>query len=978
MVAVAPSVAAVERHGVDCEASPSVLDCRLLDFAAISADWFWETDAHLRFTWLSSSDALRDQIADSRWLGRPWEELLGIPSSGATAPPCPLQEMAARRPFRDFRWYLRAASGEDVCLSISGMPIFDEQQRFVGYRGVGKNISAQVQDDRRAHEAHQQIADAIEGFSGGFALFDAADRLLLANARFRGMLCGDSADLLPGSDFTTIFRRLLRTGQIRPEDRDQEGWLDRWRGERKMGTTVRTFEIGDGHWIEVQDFRSHGDRRMLFCSDVTAQRLAAEALRKSEASLANAQRIAGIGHWDLCVRSNKMEWSDEMFRIFGYEPRSISPEFDDFIDVVHPADRAYVDAAIRFTLYAGAPYHIEHRICRRDGSERIVSQEGEVRFDGGGIAVAMTATVCDITERRLAERELRESEERFRAMAECSLLGLAIERDDRALFVNQTFATIFGFDDPAAVRNLSSLSELFVGDDWAQLCRSFNTNPPGVPPSAEAQPLLRHEHRGQHRDGRTIWLHTQMWTIPWNGGGSARQLIVIDISLRKTYEQQLAHQANYDALTGLPNRTLALDRLRTAIAGARRYDRKVALLFIDVDHFKKINDVLGHAAGDDFLREMAKRLSRCVREADTVARLGGDEFLMVLPEVHDSGDAEHVARRIIEAVNQPFLLDGQEVFISISVGICIFPDDGDHADKLLCHADAAMYVAKEEGRGTTRFFTSELNDRLRDRMQIEAAMRRALERDEFTLAFQPVIDLATGKVVAAEALLRWENDTLGTVSPDRFIPVAEESGMIVPLGAWVLHNACEQLARWRAAGFARIRLCVNVSSRQFRGTSLVEAVTKALSQHNLAADSLELEITESLLMDDVVEVESTLRQLESCGVRLAVDDFGTGYSSLSYLSRFPLDTLKIDRSFIASVGTDNMQASLVEAIIVMAHRLSLDVIAEGVETPEQTRFLRDQGCDFVQGYYFSRPLTADAFLRYVEDWRAESIHTAAG
>jgi predicted signal transduction protein with EAL and GGDEF domain len=367
-----------------------------------------------------------------------------------------------------------------------------------------------------------------------------------------------------------------------------------------------------------------------------------------------------------------------------------------------------------------------------------------------------------------------------------------------------------------------------------------------------------------------------------------------------------------------------------------------------------------------------------MREGDTVARLGGDEFVVILPNLHERSDAEAVAARMGDAVNQPFVLNGQETFASLSVGIAIYPNDGHDAEHLMRHADAAMYQAKDEGRGTVRFFTPELRRRNADRMRLEVELRHALEREELSLCYQPLIDIRSGNIVGAEGLLRWLNPELGQISPDRFIPLAEDTGLILPIGEWVLETACREARAWIDAGFEGLCLSVNVSSRQFRGCTLADAVRRSLTDNRLEPAHLELEITESLLIEDVTEIKSTIDRLAECGIRLAVDDFGTGYSSLSYLNRFPLDTMKIDRSFTRGLLDDSAQAALVDALIVMAHRLKLRVVAEGVETCEQLEFLRAHGCDVAQGYLFSPPVPADRFRQMLhEAWSRPVIARAS-
>ena len=585
-----------------------------------------------------------------------------------------------------------------------------------------------------------------------------------------------------------------------------------------------------------------------------------------------------------------------------------------------------------------------------------------------GAITHFIAVQVDIGEQKRIEQELRLSEQRFRSLAETSLLGICIDRDNLPLFVNQSFAEIYGYDNPAEVIQLRSLDPLYVQDDLARVIHSRQRH-------AGGRTSFPYEVRGVKRDGSIIWLQTQTTIISWNGE-PAVQTMVVDITARKSREDRLHHQANYDPLTDLPSRKLALDRLDSAIVNARRRGHHVAALFIDVDRFKTINDALGHACGDRLLRQMAERIRLSIREEDTVARLGGDEFLVILPEVRQIVDAEAVAGKILDAVARPFILDGQETFVTVSIGVAVFPDQGDCAETLIQHADTAMYVAKESGRGSVHIFTDELGQRERTRTRLEAALRHALERDELTLCYQPLVDIRSGRIVGAEALLRWFNPEYGQISPQQFVRLAEHTGLIVPIGDWVLTTGCREARRWLDAGFSDIYLSVNVSSRQFRGNSLIDSVRRAIANNRLRPEYLELEFTENLLLEDLAEIKSTLQGLETCGVRLAVDDFGTGYSALSYLNRVPLDALKIDRSFIVELLTDPGQSSWIDALILMAHRLKLRVIAEGVESGAQLEALRARGCDVAQGYYLSPPLPPGEFLALLGTWR--SITERAG
>ena len=434
-----------------------------------------------------------------------------------------------------------------------------------------------------------------------------------------------------------------------------------------------------------------------------------------------------------------------------------------------------------------------------------------------------------------------------------------------------------------------------------------------------------------------------------------------DISRIKATEEKLERLAYYDSLTGLPNRMLFRDRLNHEVAMARRHNTKMAVMFIDLDRFKYVNDTLGHSAGDRLLVEVAERLVDCVREADTVARLGGDEFVVILSDLSEGQWAGGVAQLVIDAVSRPVELEGQEVFVGASVGIGVWPDDGERSETLIKNADVAMYHAKEAGRGTFKFFTDAMNQDTARHLELEARLRRALERDELRLFYQPQVSLESGEVIGAEALVRWEDPERGMVSPGEFIPLAEETGLIVPMGEWVLREVCRQQVAWDAAGLPPLPVAVNLSPHQFRQEGLVERVTAILADNGLAPKRIELEITETAAMSDADSTIETLERFAAKGFKLAIDDFGTGYSSLAYLKRFPVDKLKIDRSFVMDIPSDANDAAIADSVIRLAHGLGLAVVAEGVETEAQREFLARRECDYMQGFLFSRPLPADEF-----------------
>ena len=473
------------------------------------------------------------------------------------------------------------------------------------------------------------------------------------------------------------------------------------------------------------------------------------------------------------------------------------------------------------------------------------------------------------------------------------------------------------------------------------------------------------EYRVRAADGREIWFHEAARAVADPASPATRlRGVMVDISARKDMEARLVHLASHDALTGLPNRNLLADRLSQALISATRHRRAAAVLFLDLDRFKFINDSLGHSMGDRLLQVVAERLSACVREGDTVARLGGDEFVIILEDMARPRDAALLAQKMLDRFTLPFRVEDpvtgtQKFYFTASIGISLYPGDGEDAQTLLKNADVAMYRAKEHGGNNYQFFTAEMDTRARKRLSLENALHHALEQEQFVLHYQPQVELATGRVLGVEALLRWRHPEQGLIAPAEFIPLLEETGFIIPVGEWVLRTACAQHRAWREAGLPPLRMAVNLSARQLRHEHFVDTVAAALADAGMDPDGLELEITESAVMQQVEASLETLRRIHALGVQLSMDDFGTGYSSLGHLKLLPIDTVKIDQSFVRDIPGDENDAAIAQAIIVLTHGLQLKVIAEGVETKEQLEFLRAHGCDAMQGYLFSRPLPAD-------------------
>jgi diguanylate cyclase (GGDEF)-like protein len=495
-------------------------------------------------------------------------------------------------------------------------------------------------------------------------------------------------------------------------------------------------------------------------------------------------------------------------------------------------------------------------------------------------------------------------------------------------------------------------------DDWAKHIAILDAR----------QPFRDLELSRSDESGKPIWMAISGEPI-FDSSGAFRGYRGVgkDISERKLDEERIQFLANHDALTSLPNRVMFSEVLNLAIQNARRYNRNFAVLFIDLDRFKNINDTLGHDAGDKLLKEMATRLSETVRSSDSVARLGGDEFVVLVQEVSEPKQVDAVARKILTALVQPMVMQGQECRVTASIGICMYPSEAQDEHALMKNADIAMYRAKEDGKNNYKFYSEEINIHTFERLALETSLRRGLERNEFFLHYQAKLDLNTQKITGVEALIRWQHPDLGIVPPVQFIPLAEETGLIVPIGKWVLNTACAQNVAWQREGLPPLSMAVNLSARQFADEDLVRDVAEALQSTGMKPELLELELTESMVIQNAERAGRVLAELKKMGLRLAIDDFGVGYSSLTHLKRFPIDTLKVDRSFIRDLPQDAEDKAITEAIIAMGKSLNLKVVAEGVETLEQQTFLHDHNCDEMQGFYFSKPIAGDQFAELLRE-----------
>ncbi len=658
-----------------------------------------------------------------------------------------------------------------------------------------------------------------------------------------------------------------------------------------------------------------------------------------------------VRDWDLVAGT--LWWSDAFQKLFGYPQEHAKLGVDSWFSHIHPDDQDRVVSAIQTILDSDQQsWSAEYRFICEDGSDSYVLDRGYEIRDAGGKAIRMIGAMMDITGRKLAEEALRLTERAIEASVNPIIITTDPNAGARIVYVNPAFERVTGYTrEEVTDRNCNFLQR----DDRNQ---------------ADLEKLREALHEGRdchavlrnyRKDGSLFW--NDLYITPVR---DAQQKVThfvgvqYDITDMRRYREELEHQANHDALTGLANRNLLADRLKQALLYGQRHARLVMVAFVDLDHFKFINDSLGHGTGDRLLIVIAERLQACVRKGDTVARPGGDEFVLILSDQTLDEGHHRTMERIMAAVSDPCMIDGHELRVTCSIGLSVYPDDATDAETLLRMADAAMYRAKDTGRNSFQFHTKELTARIGDRLTLEAGLRRALDRGELFLNYQPQYDLATGQANGMEALVRWAHPERGLIPPGAFIPLAEENGLIVQIGEWVAMTACAHNKAMQDAGLAPIKVAINLSARQFRHKGLVKSIDRIIGESGLDARYVELELTESMVMHSPDDAARTLAEFKEMGVQLSLDDFGTGYSSLAYLKKFPVHRLKVDQSFVRDIGADLDDTAIVQSIIALGHALNLKVCAEGVETPAQLDFLKTYRCDEAQGYLFSRPVTGDA------------------
>ncbi|HPW06345.1 MAG TPA: EAL domain-containing protein [Burkholderiaceae bacterium] len=770
------------------------------------------------------------------------------------------------------------------------------------------------------------------------------------------------------AEMLAVVNDISREWYVDPERRNQfKQLLEREGQVMNFVSEVYRHKTRDRMWIRENAHLVRNDQgEVTFyegtVEDISASRAGEMALRVNEELFRQVtSQLPGMAFLALLKADGTREYSfvsDGVRELFGVEPSDVIGNGNLLKSFWHPEDRASVEAGVAGSAAQGQPFSLQYRIVLGDGTVKWVqTTSSSISSDHRGNL--RCGVVLDITHSKRAEEQLRQSEERWKLALESTGDGVWDWHIQSGMeYYSRRYKEMYGYSEDKVWQQSDQFEDIVHPDDKEQLLRDQQAHFEG------RTPTYRNEHRVRCSDGSWKWILSRGMVISRDAQGKPVRMIGThtDITEWKKSEALIWQQANYDPLTGLPNRRMLRDRLEQDIRKCKHDGLQLAILFIDLDHFKEVNDTLGHDSGDLLLIEAADRIRHCVRDSDTVARMGGDEFTVVLSELSGAERLERILQKILGALSAAFQLGDEQVFISASIGITMYPADATEVESLFKNADQALYVAKGAGRNRFSFFTSALQEAAQTRVRLANDLRAALAEQQFRVVYQPIIDLSTGDIRKAEALIRWQHPTRGLISPTEFIPIAESSGLIIDIGEWVFRQAADQVVQWRELHHPHFQISVNKSPVQFHSDG---STRKSWAQHlqslGLPGGSIAVEITEGLLLDTSATVTQQLMEMRQTGVQVSLDDFGTGYSSLTYLQKFEIDYIKIDQSFVRNLVPSSTDLALCKAIIVMAHELGMKVIAEGVETAQQRDLLVAAGCDHGQGYLFARPMSARDF-----------------
>lgn len=852
-----------------------------------------------------------------------------------------------------FDYEITRKDGGKRQIEVSASLIKDLSGKPVGFWGITRDVTQRKKKEEELRDSEARYRSIIESIVDAYFEIDLTGKFTFVNDVVCQHLGYSREELMTMSNLSVqspkdakksyqAFRKVYETGQ-------QVKALE-YRARRKDGS-IGIYELS------ISLMKNGGDKPVGFrgiSRDITDRKKMEEALKLSEERYRTILEEMNDGYFEVDLAGKYIFVTETNARLIKYSAEELIGK--DSSAYMVKEDVPIVTKAFTKIYKTGKPErNIVYRAIHKDGFIGIADLTGFPLKNNKGEIIGFRGIARDITERKQMEEQIRQSEERYRTI---------IEQMEDGYFETDLKGN-FTFVNEAECRNLGYSHEELIGMRRRQYTDEKNAT------------VLFHLFNGVYKTGNPVRAH-DLEIIRKDGTKSFNEIsvglirnekgepvgfrgIARDVSERKRQEEKIQYMATHDALTGLPNRLMFSQLLNHSLESAKRYKRKLAVFFIDLDRFKIINDTLGHDAGDQLLQEIAARFRQTLRAMDVVARLGGDEFVVMIEEIDNLGQVETVARKLLAAAMKPVSIMSEECRVTASIGISVHPKDGEDEQSLMKNADIAMYFAKEEGKNNFQFYSKDIKSQSFERLSIETNLRFALERNELSLAYQAKLDFKTGAINGVEALLRWNSPYLGEVTPTQFIPVAEETGLIVPIGRWVMKTACEQNVAWQEQGLPPVCIAVNLSLRQLVDDALIYDINKALKDSGMAAHLLELEITESMVMHNPGRMIGVLARIKELDVRLAIDDFGTGYSSLAQIKHFPVDTLKVDRSFIRNIPDNKEDKAIAEAIIAMGKTLSLTVVAEGVETEEQMQYLHSHSCDEMQGFYFSKPVLPEKF-----------------